>query len=609
MKGGKGMADKQGRLTQEEVLSRVNIVSLISEFVPLKKQGANYVGLCPFHADRNPSLFVSESKGIFKCFACGVGGNAIRFIELSEKLSYVDALYNLADRAGIKYTRGIERDEQTTRLRNDIRSLNKETAKFYFEQLKTSRKAQEYLKTRGITADTATKFGLGYSPDSWDALYKYFKSGGVQDDLLIKAGLVSKTDKGNLIDRFRDRLMFPIFDDIGNVIAFGGRTMDKDAKTAKYINSQETPIYIKGQHLYGLNIAKKSVSDKVIIVEGYMDCIALHQKGIDFAVAALGTALTEKQGRLLKRYFEKREIIVAFDNDSAGAQATVRGMEILKNIGLSVKVFRLTGAKDADEFLKTHTKDDFLEQLSHSYSLFEYKCILAAEENPADTNEHKIDFINKVKSLFAQLPDTDKLVYKKWVTEKFGKQYGFGEDTVAGSQSLNQGKADREEPSNGIIQRRIYISDDEKDDSGLSEADKKKDFNEKRLLICFAENPGVYKTLKNKDIRGLFTFEENRLIFDIVSEGCESGEIKGFSSLPSFGAAADNRLAEAQFKYDIKPSDAKASVSEMLQKLYNAAKDAELDRIQKEIDDPSTPKERKIELVKKFAALKKKQKK
>ncbi len=600
------LADKPGRLSQEEVLSRVNIVSLVSDYVPLKKQGANYVGLCPFHPDRNPSLFVSDSKGIFKCFSCGVGGNAIRFIELAEKLSYADALYNLADRVGIKYTRGYERDEQTTKLKNDIRSLNKETAKFYFEQLKNSTKAQNYLKARQISPETALKFGLGYSPDSWDALYRHFKETGVEDDILIKAGLVSTTDKGSLIDRFRDRLMFPIFDDLGNVIAFGGRIMDPDAKTAKYINSQDTPVYNKGQHLYGLNIAKKSLSDKAMIVEGYMDCIALHQKGIDFAVASLGTALTEKQGRLLKRYFENREIIVAFDNDSAGAQATVRGMEILKNIGLSVKVFRLTGAKDADEYLKTHTKDDFLEQLSHSYSLFEYKCILSSESNPPDTNESKIGFINAVKGLFAQLPETDRLVYKKWVTEKFGKLYGFGEDVL---ESLPRGvkqQAAHDEFSNGILQRRIYVSDDEKGGDGFTEADGRKDFLEKTLLICFAENPGIYNSLKNKNIRDLFSFEENKLIFDTVSEGCRSGEIKGFASLPSFGAGADNRLAGVVMKYNIKPANAKSAVGEMLRKLGEASSEEKLASIQKELADPLISKERKLELLKRFSELKKK---
>ena len=430
-------------LTADEVLSAVNIVPLVSQYISLKKHGANYIGLCPFHGDRRPSLFVSEQKQIFKCFACGVGGNAIRFVSLADKLSYHEAIMKVADFAGIKYTQYKETDDKILKLRNDIKSINAEAARFFHANLKTAAKPQKYLESRKMSPETVSKFGIGYAPDSWDALYRHFHSQGISDELILKAGLASKKSDGNgFIDRFHDRLMFPIFDDTGNVIAFGGRIMDPDAKAAKYINSQETPVYVKGEHLYGLNIAKKSSSKSVIIVEGYMDCIALHQKGIDFAVASLGTALTQKQARLLKRYFE--EVIVAFDNDTAGKDATLRSLDIVKNAGLSVKVFRLKGAKDADEFLRTHTKDEFLAQLKDSNSLFEYKCFTFSERFPSGSNENTIAFLNAVKKLLYSLPETDREVYSNWVMDSFADKYRFTADMLKSRMPV---KEDNENPS------------------------------------------------------------------------------------------------------------------------------------------------------------------
>ncbi len=589
-------------LTAEEVLSSVNIVSLVGQYVALKKQGANYIGLCPFHGDRRPSLFVSETKQIFKCFACGVGGNAIRFVSLADKLPYPEAIAKVADFAGIKYAKFKETDDKVLKLRNDIRSINKESARFFFNALKSSKKAQTYLESRKISPETVSKFGIGYAPDSWDALYQYLHKAGISDELILRAGLAGKKNDGSgFVDRFHDRLMFPIFDEAGNVIAFGGRVMDPDAKTAKYINSQETPVYVKGDHLYGLNIAKRSSSKTVIIVEGFMDCIALHQKGIDYAVASLGTALTAKQAKLLKRYFE--EVIVAFDNDQAGKDATLRSLDIVKEAGLSVKVFRLEGAKDADEYLKAHTADEFAAQLAKSSSLFEYKCAVASEKYLPGTNENTIGFLNAVKKLLASLPETDRDVYTMWVFEKYGSTYGFTKDMLS---QKNTGKAPQQ--SQNEKARRIFIPESEygshESDEEMSEEAKRIDNVEKTYLICLADNPGFYKYVNYAEIRRLFMFEINRQIFDKVYECCENGSIKCFMDLPPISPSADNALAGLYLSYNISKENAKNAFSELTSRIILHSRQARMKELQDLIDDPSVPREEKIKYLMEFQKLK-----
>ena len=589
-------------LTADEVLSAVNIVSLIGQYVSLKKQGANYVGLCPFHGDRRPSMFVSEQKQIFKCFACGVGGNAIRFVSLADKLSYSEAIMKVADFAGIKYAKYKETDDKLLKLKNDIKSVNTEAARFFFANLKANVKPQKYLESRRISPETVSKFGIGYAPDSWDALYEHFHKQGIPDDLIIKAGLASKKNDGKgFIDRFHDRIMFPIFDDMGNVIAFGGRIMEADAKAAKYINSQETAVYVKGDHLYGLNVAKKSSSKTVIIVEGYMACTALHQKGIDFAVASLGTALTQKQARLLKRYFE--EVIVAFDNDSAGKEATLRSLDIVKEAGLQVKVFRLKGAKDADEFLRTHTKDEFIDQLKDSCSLFEYKCINASEKYPPGSNESTIGFINAVKRLLGSLAETDRDVYTGWVFDQYGSMYGFTKDMLTG-----RGTVKKEIPQEPSRTNRIFIPESEygvpETDDNLTEDARRYDDVEKNFLICLAENPEFYRIIKDKEIRSLLMSEINRQIFDKVLEACEKGTIKSYRDIPPINPSADNALAGAYLNYNISKDNARNAFLELIERMNKHGKQARLIELQKLIDDPATPRNDLIRYLTEFQTLK-----
>jgi len=557
-----------GTLDYQELIDRLNIVNVINEYVPLKKQGANYKGVCPFHNDRDPSLTVSENKQIFRCFACNVGGNAIKFVSLMDKISYRDAAYKLAEAIGMEFKHGDSNYEERSKLRQDIKSLNKEAAKFYFEELKKSNEAIDYLKNRGLSSITVSKFGLGFAPDKWNALYDHFNTLGISTDLLIKAGLITETThngKVSYIDKFRNRVMFPIFDDQGAVIAFGGRIIIKDDKAPKYINSQETAAYIKGDHLYGLNVAKNTKENKLLVVEGYMDCISLHQNGIDFAVASLGTALTQKQAKLIKNK-GFNQVILAYDNDGAGKTATIRGMDILKAEGLDVRVFRLSGAKDADEYLKTHPREDFLKQLEKSFSLVEYKVILAAEEFPPTSNEFVIKFLSSVKAVLSKLPDTDRQIYSIWIEENFGKKYNFSRemlnlsstDTVFTDTSKN----------NSVFRRSV----DEK--SNITEENKALDVIEKTLLVMICHNN---KLVNIKDLdEDLFTIEINKELFRRIVDKAKYGELSGEGMLYD-GSSNDSDIASVLMQYQIKDTETDEAAVEIINKI-------KLNKLEKEIN-------------------------
>lgn len=285
----------------------------------------------PFSQKKTPSFSVLTDRQIFKCFGCGKGGNVVHFIQMAEGLEYWDAVEFLGDKLGIKLERnkGNNSTDQS-KMRQDVMAINKEAARFFFSQLTQSREGISNILPKGIFPETVKSFGLGFAKDDFHALIDHFKARDVSEKMLVTAGLVIPTKNDGYCDKFRNKVMFPIFDVLGNVVAFGGRVLD-DSKP-KYINSPETPVYTKGRHLYGLNFARKAESKRVIIVEGYMDCIALHQHGIKWVVAALGTALTMDQARLLKKYYD--EVITCFDADSAGQTAALRGLDIWQNVDL-----------------------------------------------------------------------------------------------------------------------------------------------------------------------------------------------------------------------------------------------------------------------------------
>ena len=406
----------------DELVARNPIEDVVGQYVNLKRSGSNLFGLCPFHSEKTPSFSVTPDKGMFYCFGCHKGGGVINFEMEIEGLSYPDAVRALAKRAGLE----VPDDEQyQSRYRQQERlwALHKEAARFFHSRLyaPVGANALQYAASRGMPKSILTKFGIGYAPDSWTDLVDYLRSKDYTDQELRDSGLVTVSKKnGNLFDRFRDRLMFPIIDVRGNVIGFGGRIMnnaDKDA--AKYLNSPETLIFNKRKNLFALNLAKKSKLGYLILVEGYMDAIALHQYGFDCAVASLGTALTEDGANLLSRYTD--QVVLIYDGDEAGQNATQRAIPILEKVGLQVKVLKMRDAKDPDEYLKKFGADRFRILLEESANRVEYQLNAILRKYDLRDDEQKVQYLQESAELIGSLSSAvQREVYGGRVAEAAG---------------------------------------------------------------------------------------------------------------------------------------------------------------------------------------------
>ena len=385
----------------DELAARNPIEEVVGQYVNLKRSGSNLFGLCPFHGEKTPSFSVAPDKGIYYCFGCHKGGGVINFEMEIEGLSYPDAVRALAQRVGMEVP---DDEEYQSRYRKQERlwALSKEAARFFVSQLHAPAGAAglRYAQSRGMSKGTLTRFGIGFAPDSWDSLCKAMRAKGYTDEELQGAGLVSVSRKnGNLYDRFRNRLMFPIIDVRGNVIGFGGRVMDNS--TPKYLNSPETEIFNKRKNLFALNVAKKSKLGYLILVEGYMDAIALHQYGFDCAVASLGTSLTEEHATLLSRYTE--QVVLIYDGDEAGQNATKRAIPMLEKAGLQVKVLQMRDAKDPDEFLKKFGADRFRLLLEESSNRVEYQLRAIQKKYDLSVDEDRVKFIGEAAELVSSL--------------------------------------------------------------------------------------------------------------------------------------------------------------------------------------------------------------
>ncbi len=387
----------------DELVSRNPIEDVVGHYVNLRRSGGNLFGLCPFHGEKTASFSVSPDKGIYYCFGCHKGGGVINFQMEIEGLSYPDAVRALAKRAGMD----VPEDEQyQSRYRQQERlwALNKEAARYFHSQLyaPAGKAALDYALGRGMSRSILTTFGVGFAPDSWTNLVDAMRQKGYTDQELIDGGLVSVSQKnGRIFDRFRNRLMFPIIDVRGNVIAFGGRIITKDSDGAKYLNSPETLIFNKRKNLFGLNLAKKSKQDSLILVEGNIDVVTLHQYGFDNAVASLGTSLTEEQATLMTRYAE--QVILIYDGDNAGQNATKRAIPILEKAGLRVKVLQLKDAKDPDEFLKKFGADKFRLLLEGSANRVEYQLESIRRKYDLQDDDQKIRYVQECAELICSL--------------------------------------------------------------------------------------------------------------------------------------------------------------------------------------------------------------
>lgn len=428
----------------EEVRIRSDIVNILGSYIRLKKSGSNHMGLCPFHNEKTPSFSVNQSKQMYHCFGCGVGGNVYTFVMEYENYTFVEALKFLAEKAGVnlpeKEYSAIEK--RRVDLKNKLMEINKEAAKYYYYQLKSDRgqAARRYLLSRGLTEDTIKGFGLGYANRFSDDIYQYLKGLAYEDEILKQTGLITFDEVRGGHDKFWDRIIFPIMDAGNRVVGFGGRVMGEGMP--KYLNSPETAIFDKSRILYGLSIARKSRESYLLICEGYMDVIALHQAGYTNAVAALGTAFTEQHANLLKRY--TKEVVLTFDSDSAGIKAALRAIPILRDAGLSVKVVNMDPYKDPDDFIKYLGAEEYKRRINEAKNSFFYEIDILRRNYNMDDPEEKTRYFNEIakKLLYfseelernfyldavAKTYNIDAMLLQKLVN-KFGSQF-YGKDAT-----------------------------------------------------------------------------------------------------------------------------------------------------------------------------------
>ncbi len=428
-----------------ELRMRCDIETVVGKYTDLTQRGNSYVGLCPLHNERTPSFHINTAKQMYYCFGCHKGGDVISFIMQKERMSFVEAVHFLADMAGLKVPQKEHLDEEITQLRKKILDMNRAAAKFYYETLTADegRPGLKYLTGRGLTPKTIKRFGLGYAPARWDGLTKHLRALGYSTNDIVAAGLASKNRTG-CYDRFRDRVMFPIIDHRGNIIGFGGRTM-QNGETAKYLNTSENLVFRKGGNLYALNRAKASSREGLILCEGYMDVISLHQAGFDNAVATLGTALTPEQARLMRRFAES--VTVCYDSDSAGRKATSRALDILSAAGLNVKVVTVTGGKDPDELMRTENGREVFERLLKSssnsvdYSLDEVK-----RKYNLDMESEKVACVREMTELLAKIySPVERAVYTDKIAQDMGIDRRAVESETENARRKLKAKSDKEE--------------------------------------------------------------------------------------------------------------------------------------------------------------------
>lgn len=504
----------------DEIRNSNDIVDIISQYVNLKKSGRNFFGLCPFHNEKSPSFAVSPDKQIFHCFGCGVGGNVFHFVSKIENIGFKETLEMLANRANITLPiLDNDQDNKTAHLKSRVYEINKQAAQFYHENLykPTAKIAQEYIKKRKLDNNTLQTFLIGYS-GTFNELYKTLKKQGFTDEEILASSLVNKNEKGEFIDRFRRRLMFPIQDERGRVIAFGGRILEdnkiQNVKSPKYINSSENIVYSKGRHLFGLYAAKKQKIDKILIVEGYMDAISLHQRGITNVVASLGTALTEAQGRLLRN--NSQQVIIGYDSDGAGQAATLRGLEILQNLGCDIRILQLDGAKDPDEYILKYGPERLQKCIDNAISLVEYKVKILKSKLDLNHPNDKIKFLTEIAKELAKIKnDIEKEVY----VDKIALDYKISKEAIyAEINKLIYGKNQNEK----ILQKKNVVKNESKPQViSNNDAVSKKENMIIYLLVNYPQES--YSKLKSKISYENIKNERNRQIIKKLYEELEKG--------------------------------------------------------------------------------------
>ena len=497
-----------------EVRENSDIVEVISQYVHLKRSGRNYFGLCPFHNEKSPSFSVSPDKQIFHCFGCGVGGNVFTFISKIEGIGFKEAIENLADRAGIVLPKS-ENNEDSKReeLKSKVYKVNNFTADYYHKRLyePKSKAGQEYVKQRKLTSETLESYNLGFS-GNYDELYKVLRKEGFNDEEILESGLVKKNEQGQYVDFYRDRFMIPILDVRNRVIAFGGRVLG-DAKRFKYLNSPENIVYSKGKHLFGLNVAKRYEHKKLLIVEGYMDAISLHQRGITNVVAALGTALTTNQGWLLRKNAE--QVILGFDADGAGQNAIMRAMEVMQNMGCDMRVLQMTGAKDPDEFIIKYGSARFQKLMNEAISLLEFRVKVLEQSLDLEVASDKVKFLNEIAKLIAKIDNT---IEQEIYIEKLSKGYNISKEAIFGQvnklQYSNKAKVNNLEKAKPVV---IHKREEKVNNNVPDEVIKR----ENTIISILINNPENFQIIKNNMKVEDFKYELNNKIVKALYQELE----------------------------------------------------------------------------------------
>ena len=539
----------------DEIRQSNDIVDVISQYVRLKRSGRNFFGLCPFHNEKSPSFSVSPDKQIFHCFGCGVGGNVFTFLMKIEGISFFEAIQMLAERANIVLpTLENNIDSAKEELKAKVYKVNEFTADFYHKNLylPTAKIAQEYVKKRKLSNETLKSFQIGFS-GKFDELYRELKKQGFQEREILESGLVNKNERGQYIDRYRNRLMFPICDVRGRVIAFGGRVLD-DSKP-KYINSPENIVYSKGRNLFGLNVAKKGDLKKILIVEGYMDVISLHQRGITNVVAPLGTALTEQQGWLLRKNAE--QIILSFDSDEAGLTAKMRALEILQNMGCDIRILQMDGAKDPDEYIIKYGNARFLNLVDKALSVVEFKVkILKRNLNLENVND-KIKFLNEIAKIISKIDNTmEREVY----IEKIAKEYEISKEAIYAE--VNKLTYSNQKDEKVLNKQKPILVHRKNEEPEVSEAVKRRENTILSILLTGNEN--LYQIIKQNITIEDFKYTLNKEIAKKVYEELEKGNSNINSILDNMTEEEQNHITEIM-STDYEIEDMEKAIDDIMQ--------------------------------------------
>lgn len=513
-----------------EIRDRADIVDLIGEYVDLKRSGSNYMGLCPFHSEKTPSFSVSPSKSIFKCFGCGVGGDVITFVMKRENLSFPEAVEFLADKYNVRLEVYKDENKEAREKRNRLYEINREAGLHFLKNYEASQKTQLYLKNRMLSDKTIRSYGIGYSKDSWTDLYDHLTKMGYREDELLELNLISKSKNGNYIDRFRDRVMFPIINRNNRIIGFGARTFG-DAKP-KYLNSRETPIFHKGSNVFNINIiSRESTRERIILVEGYMDVISLYNSGINYSVASLGTSLTIDQANIIKKM--ARDIYICYDSDSAGINATSRAIDIFLQASVKPKIIELEGGLDPDDFIKKYGVEGFENKIKSAISYIEFKIKKLKENFNLEDSEGLSNFTIESSKILSSIKNPiERDIFVKDFSRKYNISYTAIENYI---NYLNRNKLKEANREKFKVKKNTNVVKSNKARA-----------QEELLSYSLLDND-IYKYIKNKIEVFYFTNAMTRAVFEEIPRLYEEEmEVRDFLSL-----LESNRLIDKEFVENI----------------------------------------------------------